>query len=70
MKSKIQCQLTYCQLLSFILIVKGEKYTSIIKTASGPIRGIIAKTIENIDMAAFKGIPFAKPPIGKLRFKV
>lgn len=53
-----------------ILLVRGLIYTSIVNIASGPVRGFISKTIENIDYAGFKGIPYAKPPVNDLRFKV
>lgn len=47
-----------------------EEYV-ILETASGRIRGITATTLfDNKPYVAFKGIPFAEPRIGKLRFKV
>lgn len=50
--------------------VKGE-LTEVIKTDKGPVRGEILKTIlKSSKYSAFKGIPFAKPPINELRFKV
>lgn len=43
----------------------------VVKTKSGEVRGIHRTTIlRNIGFYAFKGIPYAKPPIGELRFKV
>lgn len=43
----------------------------IVKTKNGLIRGTI-KTSKNNQrpFAAFEGIPYAKPPIGDLRFEV
>ncbi|XP_058804712.1 uncharacterized protein LOC131671922 [Phymastichus coffea] len=51
------------------LLASGKKYTSIIKTTSGPVRGLLSTTIENVKYAAFKGIPYARPPVDDLRFK-
>lgn len=61
------------QLVSSIL--KLDVHTSTmtqpeVKTIYGKIRGSVEKNCEGIDFYAFKGIPYAKPPIGKLRFKV
>lgn len=39
-------------------------------TAYGKIRGSVQKSSEGIEFCSFKGIPYAKPPIGNLRFKV
>ncbi|XP_014294679.1 esterase FE4 [Halyomorpha halys] len=35
----------------------------------GIVRGLYTKTISNRQIASFEGIPYAKPPIGKHRFK-
>lgn len=47
------------------------KSVRIVETKSGPIKGQSATTLvlEN-DYFAFKGIPYAEPPIKSLRFKV
>lgn len=43
----------------------------IVETNYGKVKGIIGKTFfKEKTYFAFKGIPFAKPPIGELRFKV
>ena len=54
------------------VIANGESaLTSIIQTHRGPVRGTISITVENeLKYAAFKGIPYAKAPLGLLRFKV
>ncbi|XP_075212202.1 esterase E4-like isoform X2 [Lycorma delicatula] len=41
----------------------------IISTPQGDIQGIIKKTVNDNEIQAFLGIPFARPPIGDLRFK-
>lgn len=43
----------------------------IIETNSGSIRGRLETSIwKKVDFYAFRGIPYAKPPVGDLRFKV
>lgn len=62
-------------LFGFCLIL-GETYASgikhrTVKTNTGAVRGIRDRTLLNkIDYYSFKGIPYAKAPIGDLRFKV
>lgn len=40
-----------------------------IETVNGKVRGIILQSSTNKYVNAWYGIPFAKPPIGKLRFQ-
>ena len=43
----------------------------IVNTKNGPVQGATLQTIfENKAYIAFRGIPFAEPPIKSLRFKV
>lgn len=43
----------------------------VVQTTTGPVKGIIKKTVwHGIPYHAFFGIPYAKPPLGALRFKV
>lgn len=62
----------FCVILS-ISIVNGDeggKYNTV-KTKSGPVKGEKQlTTFENKEFYAYKGIPYAKPPVGSLRFKV
>ena len=41
-----------------------------IETSQGPVKGFIDVTVNGKQFLAFKGIPYAKPPVGSLRFKV
>ncbi|XP_054012725.1 juvenile hormone esterase-like [Hylaeus anthracinus] len=44
--------------------------TPVVYTNSGPVRGLISRTVWNeVEYSSFKGIPYAKPPTGSLRFK-
>lgn len=41
----------------------------LVQIEQGELRGVVCKNNEG-KYIAFKGIPYAKPPVGKLRFKV
>lgn len=49
------------------LDVRGEV---IIDTPLGKLRGKKTVTYKNFPYYSFQGIPYAKPPVGNLRFKV
>lgn len=36
----------------------------------GRLRGMVQKLYDGSEYYSFKGIPYAQPPVGKLRFKV
>lgn len=43
----------------------------VIETGDGAVRGVKETTFwKRVDYYSFKGIPYAKKPIGRLRFKV
>ncbi|KAI8784826.1 acylcarnitine hydrolase [Biomphalaria glabrata] len=42
--------------------------TTVVKTRLGPVRGLRELAVNNQSYWSFRGIPYAKPPIGKLRF--
>ena len=42
----------------------------VVETSKGKIRGFVDRSILGDEYLAFKGIPFAKPPVGQLRFQV
>ncbi len=45
-------------------------FTPVVKTKNGKLVGYEMRTIRNRPIAAFEGIPYGKPPIGHLRFRV
>ncbi|XP_052059701.1 acylcarnitine hydrolase-like [Mytilus californianus] len=68
MKSSFKCFSFIC----LVVLIGADKNedTTVINTPSGPIKGLklnYHKTGEHL--YEFRGIPFAKPPIGPLRFK-
>lgn len=45
-------------------------YDDLVEVQQGLLRGHLLTTSRNTVFRAFQGIPFAEPPIGKLRFQV
>ncbi|XP_076623387.1 juvenile hormone esterase-like isoform X2 [Colletes latitarsis] len=64
-------------LILLILVSLSSSYrcfgmirTPVIQTKLGPVQGAVLSTVWNsIKYSSFKGIPFATPPVGRLRFK-
>lgn len=42
----------------------------LVKVEQGLLRGAVVKRVVGESYIAFKGVPYAAPPVGKLRFKV
>lgn len=42
----------------------------VIEISDGKLRGTVLKNLDEEEIYAFLGIPYAKPPVGELRFKV
>lgn len=59
-----------CIFVFFVTIVVAKEY-KMVETKSGRVRGIRKESLlKKVGFYAFKSIPYAKPPIGELRFKV
>lgn len=48
----------------------AAKEVPLIDTEGGLVSGILEETEKGRGFHSFYGIPFAQPPVGKLRFKV
>lgn len=58
-------------LLTFCLVCGQDVVYKTVETDKGSVRGIQRETlVHKRKFYSFKGIPYAKPPVGKLRFKV
>lgn len=59
-------------LLQFSIdLVNCDKYYVTVNTKCGPVLGVPQKTyLKNRSYISYKGIPYAQPPIGRLRFRV
>ncbi|XP_033727810.1 carboxylesterase 1C-like [Pecten maximus] len=55
-------------LLAAVLAVTSCQSPPVVNTPSGPIKGIVVPALEK-DVLQFRNIPYAKPPIGNLRFE-
>ncbi|XP_028178028.1 esterase FE4-like [Ostrinia furnacalis] len=42
----------------------------VVKVEEGKLKGKVNKTLNNFEYFAFKSVPYAKPPVGELRFSV
>nr|AQY62713.1 carboxylesterase [Cnaphalocrocis medinalis] len=42
----------------------------IVEVQGGKLKGEVNKTVDNVEFLTFKGIPYAKPPVGELRFSI
>lgn len=58
-------------LISIIDLKVNADLSRIIHTNKGPVQGEILQTVLNqTEYLSFRGIPYAKPPIDELKFKV
>lgn len=44
--------------------------TFVVETSYGPVRGLKRTSAVGDQFFSFRGIPYAKPPVGELRFRV
>lgn len=55
----------------FVITATAADEYKVVETVNGHIRGTRNTTLlKNVAFYSFKGIPYAKPPVGELRFKV
>ncbi|XP_050092816.1 esterase B1-like [Anopheles aquasalis] len=47
----------------------SSKSELIVQTGNGPVQGTSKTSLYGVAYASFQGIPYAKPPVGELRFK-
>ncbi|XP_050727492.1 cholinesterase 2-like isoform X7 [Eriocheir sinensis] len=52
-----------------VVATGGASAKEVVDTESGRVSGILEETEKGRDFHSFYGIPFAQPPLGKLRFK-
>lgn len=67
MAANSQCVLLVI-LLNFLTLSLGTQDDLVISTSDGKIQGKLLSVLGS-DVRAFLGIPFGKPPVGKLRFR-
>ncbi|KAL3067924.1 hypothetical protein niasHT_037914 [Heterodera trifolii] len=83
MPSSLSLSLPFCLALLFLLLLSRSPCFSssppadnspIVTTEFGPIRGQLLHVVDPVDgqpvaLTAFLGVPFARPPLGELRFE-
>ena len=47
-----------------------EEFTKLVKVTEGTLKGREQKTAAGCVYYSFQGVPYARPPLGLLRFKV
>lgn len=48
----------------------SERESFVVQTNYGPVRGCKRQSIVGEEYLSFRGVPYARPPLGDLRFKV
>lgn len=54
----------------FGAFVASEDHALLVKTKNGTLSGVIMETRRGREFVSFRGIPYALPPLGELRFEV
>ncbi|XP_060064816.1 carboxylesterase 3-like [Ylistrum balloti] len=54
--------------LAFVVVASTGQYVPKVNTPLGPVRGVVVPVLGQ-DVLQFRNIPYAKPPVGKLRFE-
>lgn len=69
----LQLKLVLIFVWQCFVIVYCDDYCDplMVRTSDGMVKGIYQRTyLDNKTYIAFKGIPYAQPPVGELRFRV
>ncbi|XP_055883813.1 putative inactive carboxylesterase 4 isoform X1 [Biomphalaria glabrata] len=66
--AKVFTLLSICWVSLFLFTTAAPVSTTIVETPLGPVQGLIEIAVNNQSYLSFRGIPYAKPPVGKLRF--
>lgn len=56
--------------IQLLIVESMDIETTIIVTNYGPVKGIKKMSATGVNYYSFQRIPYARPPTGKLRFKV
>ncbi|XP_049825184.1 venom carboxylesterase-6-like isoform X25 [Aethina tumida] len=58
-----------CIFVAFLIGVHSKDDPPIVQTSAGPVLGTQTTISSNLTIFSFKGIPYAEPPVGNLRFE-
>lgn len=56
--------------VAVMVVVAAAEEAPVVATEEGRISGILERSTKDLPFYSYYGIPFAKPPLGPLRFKV
>ncbi|KAF7989104.1 hypothetical protein HCN44_007414 [Aphidius gifuensis] len=65
----MKTQLALFLFITIFLVIEADKTRPIVKTPLGNIRGIYQQSHNGRKYKSFEGVPYAKPPVGNLRFQ-
>ncbi|KAL7642476.1 UNVERIFIED_CONTAM: hypothetical protein RMT77_007037 [Armadillidium vulgare] len=65
----MKLNLLICLIFLCSIIYSSEDEVPLVKVKEGLIRGIKDASVDDVEFYSYLGIPFAEPPVGKLRFK-
>ncbi|XP_069123190.1 cocaine esterase-like isoform X1 [Argopecten irradians] len=65
---KTRSLILYAVIQSAITALTSCQSFPVVSTPSGPIKGVVVPTL-GMDIVQFRNIPYAKPPVGNLRFE-
>ncbi|GLH12015.1 Venom carboxylesterase-6 [Gryllus bimaculatus] len=68
MSRNMGVQFSWC-LFIFLAYGSAAEPPPMVQTVYGPVRGSYMKSASGKQFAAFRGIPYARPPVGKYRFE-
>ncbi|CAL1544001.1 unnamed protein product [Lymnaea stagnalis] len=57
----------FCVLVLYVVASKAQE-TGVVNTPAGRVRGLKVTASNGQSLWTFRGIPFAQPPVGQLRF--
>lgn len=56
--------------ISLAVLVTSQKPSPVVRVANGVLQGTWSQSTKGREYASFLGIPYARPPVGKYRFRV
>ncbi|CAG7725377.1 unnamed protein product, partial [Allacma fusca] len=71
LKHRYSCLWLFILIISYGIhfIVNYRQYSDLVETANGKVRGFLSKSRAGRIFTEFRGIPYARPPLGELRFQ-
>lgn len=68
--SDIMAAFKFCLLILSIVAVSAQSPNPVVRVPHGTLQGTWKVSTKGRTYASFQGVPYARPPIGKYRFRV